>query len=284
MGRRRRAFLEHGLDLYAHGEHTIWTDPYLRRQLVLAQLDPATDAASRRPPARAATVDWLLGGIAGPGAALDLGCGPGLYAEALARRGWRVTGIDVNGDALARARASAAAAGLERDRLDYLEGSYLVPFSALSFDLAYCIYCDVGALRPVDRTALLVQLRERLRPGGQFVFDVFGTGLSSTRREGLVHAEEAAEGFWCRAGGRVRVETRHFPAAQAWGQEILLEEHGCAPRRFVLWDHYFTPEGIETLLAEAGFELLEIVTGIAGENTFTSDDVLFVRARRGAGR
>ena len=43
-------------------------------------------------------------------------------------------------------------------------------------------------------------------------------------------------------------------------------------------------EGIETLLAEAGFELLEIVTGIAGENTFTSDDVLFVRARRGAGR
>ena len=59
MGRRRRAFLEHGLDLYAHGEHTIWTDPYIRRQLLLAQLDPETDAASRRPQARAA-IDTVI--------------------------------------------------------------------------------------------------------------------------------------------------------------------------------------------------------------------------------
>ena len=145
-----------------------------RQQLVgqlLAQLDPDTDAASRRPQARAAIVDWLLGGIEGPGTALDLGCGPGLYAERLARRGWRVTGLDVNGDALAHARASAAAAGL---RIDYREGSYLVPFSAQRFDLAYCIYCDFGALRPDERTALLTQLQARLLPGGQFVFDVFG--------------------------------------------------------------------------------------------------------------
>lgn len=272
---------EQCLELYEHGEHAIWTDPYIRRQLLLAQLDPDTDAASRRPQARAAIVDWLLSGIEGPGTALDLGCGPGLYAERLARRGWRVTGLDVNGDALAHAQASAAAAGL---RIDYREGSYLVPFSAQRFDLAYCIYCDFGALRPDERTALLTQLQARLLPGGQFVFDVFGPGLCSTRREGEVHSEQAAAGFWCQAGGHARIETRHFPSAQAWGQSIDLEEHGVAPRRFVLWDHYFTPEGIETLLAEAGFELLEIVTGIAGENTFTSDDVLFVRARRRAGR
>ena len=48
------------MDLYAHGEHTIWTDPYIRRQLLLAQLDPETDAASRRPQARAAIVDEKL--------------------------------------------------------------------------------------------------------------------------------------------------------------------------------------------------------------------------------
>ncbi len=269
------------MELYEQGEHAIWTDPYIRRQLLFAQLDPDTDAASRRPAARAATVDWLLGRAGAPGTALDLGCGPGLYAELLARRGWRVTGIDLNTDALAHARTSAAAAGLT---IDYREGSYLTPLTPQRFDLAYCIYCDFGALRPDDRTALLRQVRARLHAGGQFVFDVFGPGLSSTRREGRVHNEEAANGFWCRAGGRTEVETRHFPEAQAWGQEIRLEEHGAAARRFLLWDHYFTPEGIERLLADAGFEVLEITTGIAGENTFTSDDVLFVRARNGANK
>ncbi len=40
----------------------------------------------------------------GPARALDLGCGSGAHAVALAERGWRVTGVDVIGKALTRAR------------------------------------------------------------------------------------------------------------------------------------------------------------------------------------
>jgi SAM-dependent methyltransferase len=47
------------------------------------------------------------------GAALDLGCGSGIWAVELARRGWQVTGVDFVPKALRRARARAAEAGVE---------------------------------------------------------------------------------------------------------------------------------------------------------------------------
>lgn len=48
-----------------------------------------------------------------PGTALDLGCGEGGDALWLARRGWRVTGLDISPTAIGRARDAAVAAGLD---------------------------------------------------------------------------------------------------------------------------------------------------------------------------
>lgn len=47
------------------------------------------------------------------GPALDLGCGTGIWSVRLAERGWRVTGVDVVPRAIEKARARAAAAGVE---------------------------------------------------------------------------------------------------------------------------------------------------------------------------
>lgn len=67
-------------------------------------------------PARAAWVDARL-----PRAAriLDVGCGAGLLAEALAKEGHHVTGLDAAGAAIAAARAHAAEGGLD---ITYREG------------------------------------------------------------------------------------------------------------------------------------------------------------------
>ncbi len=47
------------------------------------------------------------------GQALDLGCGSGIWAVELARRGWQVTGVDFVPKALRRARERARQAGVE---------------------------------------------------------------------------------------------------------------------------------------------------------------------------
>jgi ubiquinone/menaquinone biosynthesis C-methylase UbiE len=47
------------------------------------------------------------------GTALDLGCGSGIWAVELARRGWRVTGVDFAPKALRRARDRAKQSDVE---------------------------------------------------------------------------------------------------------------------------------------------------------------------------
>lgn len=58
-------------------------------------------------PALARVLDEVTGATV-----LDLGCGTGDLALALARRGHRATGVDISGVAIDAARAKAAAAGL----------------------------------------------------------------------------------------------------------------------------------------------------------------------------
>src|SRR3954447_7973960 len=47
------------------------------------------------------------------GAALDLGCGSGIWGIELARRGWDVTGVDIVDKALERARERVRGEGVE---------------------------------------------------------------------------------------------------------------------------------------------------------------------------
>jgi len=53
--------------------------------------------------------DLIEGGDLSPGIALDLGCGTGDNSIYLAKRGWRVTGVDFVAKAVEKARAKAAA-------------------------------------------------------------------------------------------------------------------------------------------------------------------------------
>ncbi len=63
-----------------------------------------------------ARVGWIEGLLPGPTRILDVGCGAGLAAEALARHGHDVLGIDAAGEAIEAAQAHAAGQGL---RLTY---------------------------------------------------------------------------------------------------------------------------------------------------------------------
>ena len=69
----------------------------------------------------------------GPANVADLGTGSGAIALALAseRPQWKVTALDLSADALATARANAAALGLTR--VEFLEGSWFAPLKDRKF-------------------------------------------------------------------------------------------------------------------------------------------------------
>jgi 2-polyprenyl-6-hydroxyphenyl methylase/3-demethylubiquinone-9 3-methyltransferase len=97
--------------------------------------------------------------------ALDVGCGGGLLAEGMARRGARVTGIDLAPAVLEVARLHALDAGIE---VDYRQvaAEALAAAESGTFDLVTCL----EMLEHVPDPAGIVQAIARLvRPGGDVV-------------------------------------------------------------------------------------------------------------------
>jgi len=74
-----------------------------------------------------------------PRRTLDLGTGTGALARGLARRGWRVAGVDISADMLQAARQLDAAAGVEIDHV--VAGAEATGQPDRSFDLVTAATC-----------------------------------------------------------------------------------------------------------------------------------------------
>jgi 2-polyprenyl-6-hydroxyphenyl methylase/3-demethylubiquinone-9 3-methyltransferase len=141
------------LTIYDAAASRWWSDE-IRWVRALRKLAPARLAWFDR------HVDWRGARV------LDLGCAGGFMAEAIHDRGARVTGLDPAAEAVAAARAHAAAAG--RDiRYDVGRGEAL-PYPDAAFDAVVC----VDVLEHVsDLDAVLRETARVLAPGGAFLFD-----------------------------------------------------------------------------------------------------------------
>ncbi|MDX8351177.1 bifunctional 2-polyprenyl-6-hydroxyphenol methylase/3-demethylubiquinol 3-O-methyltransferase UbiG [Cognatiyoonia sp. IB215182] len=97
---------------------------------------------------------------------LDLGCAGGFMAEAIHDLCAKVTGIDPAADAIAAARAHAAATGRE---ITYDVGvGEALPYPDDAFDAVVC----VDVLEHVsDLTQVISEVARVLRPGGVLLFD-----------------------------------------------------------------------------------------------------------------
>ena len=103
-----------------------------------------------------------VGEVAGR-ATLDLGCGPGASSLELARRGARVTGVDVSPDLIEVARARAAAAGLEGEAAFALADAAADDLGG-PFDL---LFSRFGAMFFDDAPAAWANIRAAMAPGAR---------------------------------------------------------------------------------------------------------------------
>jgi 2-polyprenyl-3-methyl-5-hydroxy-6-metoxy-1,4-benzoquinol methylase len=98
---------------------------------------------------------------------LDLGCGQGSYAIELARRGFRVSGVDPSVAQIQTARENVRKAGLQ---LDLRTGTLIEQrFPDATFDFIYSINVLHHITSKEDREATLDEVARILRPGGVFI-------------------------------------------------------------------------------------------------------------------
>jgi SAM-dependent methyltransferase len=107
---------------------------------------------------------------------LDVGCGTGVVAVTAARRGARVTGLDLTPELLERARENAA---LAKVTIDFHEGDVeRLPFDDSEFDVVLSQYGHMFAPRPEVAIAEMLRV---LRPGGTIAFSTWPPEMSVGR-------------------------------------------------------------------------------------------------------
>jgi SAM-dependent methyltransferase len=104
-----------------------------------------------------------------PARVLDLACGTGKLITELAWRGYRCAGIDQSEDRLGKARARAAAAGVD---LHLVCGDIRSVVPGGPFDLVTCLYAMSCMQSDEDVLAVFEAVSRELAPEGRFVFNV----------------------------------------------------------------------------------------------------------------
>jgi len=265
-------------NLFAPAGQPIWTDPHVSKQLLIAHLDPNTDAASRRPAMIDRSVAWFVDLLKlKPGTAIiDLGCGPGLYSQRLAKLGMQVTGIDFSQESITYARKQAL---IDELQINYRLQNYLELDEPEAFEVALLIYGDYCVLCPSDRKRLLTNVRRLLKPGGKYVVDV--TTRSCRRKHGLKNGWHAGEsGFWSERPHIVLEQGFDYPEELVYlDQYIVMEESGSI-RIFRNWFQDFTVDMIVEELKSGGFDVIGTYGDLFGNPCSEDSDWIGVVAEK----
>ena len=253
---------------FTPGEPLFWDDPHISAQMLAFHLDPDTEAASRSPRFIDRAVTWIVDtlGLQPRDAVLDLGCGPGLYASRLARKGLRLTGVDYSRRSIAYASDYAREHGLD---ITYRYQNYLELSDENLYDAALLIYGDFCPLSPEQRATLLRNVRRALKPGGHFVLDV--TTRECRKIHGSRNGWRALEsGFW-KPGPHLLLEDGFdYPEQKIWLDQAVVIEVSGKISVYRNWFQDYTPESIAAELQAGGFAVESLWGDLAG-TPYTQD-------------
>lgn len=239
-----------------------WNDPHISARMLALHLDPESVPASRPHRFIDASATWIAQEfhLGTHSRVLDLGCGPGLYAERLAATGATVVGIDVSERSLAHARAVARARDLPAT---FIRGNYLDADLGSGYDLAILIYEDYCALGPQQRSSLLSRVHASLGPEGRVLADVTAAPRFDTLREGRVTEPDLMGGFWAPEPYLGTCESWRYDELRLALDRYTIEREG-EVKVFWNWMHCLTLDEVADEVADAGFDVDSVWGDVAG--------------------
>jgi 2-polyprenyl-3-methyl-5-hydroxy-6-metoxy-1,4-benzoquinol methylase len=242
----------------------LWTDEHTSKQMLSFHLNEAIDVSSRNADFINRSVEWIAFefNIRRDTKIADFGCGPGLYATHLAKRGANVTGIDFSKRSIEYAKEIAAR---EQLNISYVNQNYLEFETEDQFDLVLMIMCDFCALSPTQRKGLLSKFHKILKPSGSVLLDVYSLSAFELREEAATYEVNQLNGFWS--------PNKYYGFQNTFKYDedkIVLDKYTIIEsertRQVYNWLQYFAPEDLESEFVEAGFFVKGIYSDVAGNH------------------
>lgn len=265
--------------LYEKGTAVMWTDEHISRQLLKVHLNTEIDLASRKIKTIEKTVEWIL--EKAPDKTLDildLGCGPGLYTELLAKKGHNITGVDFSKTSIEYARQEAKVKNLDTE---YVQANYLeLEMEENTFDLVILVFTDLGVLHPEERDYMIRFVKKILKPGGIFIFDVLNS-KEIERKVTPKNWEVAEKGFWKSEPYVALSESFIYQKEKVilYQHIIIDEKENVNVYRF--WTHFFSHSDLENNLIKNGFTIFSFFNNVLPESDlWNGDNVTFTVATK----
>ncbi len=257
-------------ELYAPSTGKFWDDEHISKGMLEAHLNPDLEAATRKHDFVDKSVKWIAS-IAQPSEyqqLLDLGCGPGLYAERFRKAGYSVTGVDFSKRSIEYAKEQTL---LNKSNIKYHYQNYLTIDYIEQFDVITLIYCDYAPLSITDRLTLLKKVYQALKPNGKFIFDVFTPRMRKTESHSWYYNENG--GFWTQKPHICLDSVYQYDGDKTeLRQTIVITE--ATVNCYNVWDHFFTKESLISELKPIGFSSYEFFGDVAGKEISDSDETI----------
>ena len=263
--------------LYKQTQGEFWNEPHISTQMLKAHLDPHSEGASRSHDFIERSAGWIANTLSPQNypRLLDIGCGPGLYAEKFAQEGFKVTGVDFSRRSIDYARLSSQQQGLA---IDYYYQNYLQLDLPSEFDLATMIYCDYGALSTDSRRLVLRNIREHLQVGGMLLLDVFSMTSYENFAAGQSWTRRDEGGFW-REDAYIELKGCYkYPPNVTLEQFVIVS--GTEIQTYYIWNTYFSEQSLIKELQAAGFEVCQVLGDVAGAQYSGASRTIAIIARK----
>ncbi len=241
----------------------LWTDEHTSKQMLAYHLNESVDAASRNKPFIERSVEWIVSyfGVDENTEIADFGCGPGLYANRLAERSAKVTGIDFSTTSLEYAKGIAA----EKDlKVNYVQTNYMDFETERRFDLITMIMCDFCALSPEQRGSLLTKFGSLLKPGGSVLLDVYSMNFFNQKEETAVYEKNQLYGFWSAEDYYGFLNTFKYGDDKVVLDKYTIIEES-RTREVFNWFQCYSEDSLRAEFEENGFHIQELYSNVAGD-------------------
>jgi len=242
--------------------NALWTNEHTAKQMLQYHLNADIDMSSRNHAFIRQSVNWITEyfNVGAVTKIADFGCAVGLYVNALAEKGAKVTGLDFSENSLNYAKQVAANKGLN---VNYVHADYLELETDERFDLIIMIMCDFCALSPGQRAKLLSKFKVLLNSGGAVLLDVYSLNAFDQKAESASYEKNQLNGFWSPDDYYAFVNTFKYEADKVTLDKYTIVESG-STRTIYNWLQYFSPEALEGEFADCGFAIEKVFSDVAG--------------------